>query len=67
MHDEEGDKQESLDWLDLPMLIKLDSMHIVTEWQFDSPLRFRTLMRSDDDTASWVSHSPYSTHKNMNF
>lgn len=45
---------ESKDWLELPMLTKLDSMHLVTEWQFHNPTRLRTLMRSDNDDASWV-------------
>lgn len=47
--------EESKNWLDLPMLEKLDSMHLVTEWQFHNPLRVRTLMKDDDEGASWVS------------
>ncbi|KAJ4479956.1 hypothetical protein J3R30DRAFT_3873140 [Lentinula aciculospora] len=46
-------EKESKDWLSLPMLEKLDSLHLLTEWQFQSPARVRTLMRSDDDQASW--------------
>ena len=46
--------QESRDWLELPMLTKLDSIHLVTEWQFQNPTRLRTLMRSDNDDATWV-------------
>lgn len=42
------------DWLDLPMLVKLDSMHALTEWQFHNVNRFRSTMRSDDEYASWV-------------
>ena len=47
-------QDEPKDWADLSMLEKLDSMHIVTEWHFQNPLRLRQLMRSDDETASWV-------------
>ena len=43
------------DWLRLPMLQKLDSMHLLTEWQFQHPMRLRTLMKNDDENASWVS------------
>ncbi|KAJ7716810.1 hypothetical protein DFH07DRAFT_861834 [Mycena maculata] len=54
-HKEEGEEErpESKDWLDLPMLTKLDSMHLLTEWQFQNPTRLRTLMKSDDDDATW--------------
>ncbi|KAG6825696.1 hypothetical protein H0H92_002791 [Tricholoma furcatifolium] len=48
--EEEG---ETKDWMDLPMLTKLDSMHLLTEWQFHNATRVRTLMRSDDENASW--------------
>ncbi|KAF8896489.1 hypothetical protein BD779DRAFT_1668267 [Infundibulicybe gibba] len=51
--DEVVEYQESKDWLDLPMLAKLDSMYLVSEWQFHNPTRLRTLMKSDDETASW--------------
>ncbi|KAF5367052.1 hypothetical protein D9758_004057 [Tetrapyrgos nigripes] len=46
-------KQETKDWLTLPMLEKLDSLHLLTEWQFQNPTRFRQLMKSDDEQASW--------------
>jgi hypothetical protein len=46
--------QEPRNWLELPMLTKLDSMQLVTEWQFQNPTRLRTLMRSDNDDATWV-------------
>ncbi|KAA1467392.1 hypothetical protein DENSPDRAFT_240651 [Dentipellis sp. KUC8613] len=45
--------QESKDWLQLPMLEKLDSLWLLTEWQFQKPQRVRQLMRDDDDTAQW--------------
>lgn len=48
------DQEESKNWLELPMLTKLDSMYLVTEWQFQNPTRLRTLMRSDNDDATWV-------------
>ena len=60
MLDQEHEQQESKDWLELPMLVKLDSMHMLMEWQFQNPIRLRTLMRSDDEDASWVRCSPYS-------
>lgn len=47
--------EESKNWLDLPMLVKLDSMHLLTEWQFHNPQRVRTLMKDDDEGALWVS------------
>ncbi|KAJ7510268.1 hypothetical protein B0H11DRAFT_1958230 [Mycena galericulata] len=50
---EDEERPESKDWLDLPMLEKLDSMHLLTEWQFQNPTRLRTLMKSDDDDATW--------------
>ncbi|KAJ3905397.1 hypothetical protein F5879DRAFT_744584 [Lentinula edodes] len=46
-------EEESKDWLSLNMLEKLDSLHLLTEWQFQSPKRVRMLMKSDDDQASW--------------
>lgn len=60
---EDYQQPERKDWLDLPMLTKLDSMHLLTEWQFQNPTRFRTLMKSDDEDASWVRflHLTFST------
>lgn len=52
----EAENEESTDWLDLPMLAKLDSMYLLTEWQFHNPIRLRSLMKTDDETAQWVSH-----------
>ena len=46
--------QPSRDWADLSMMEKLECMHTVMEWHFQNPLRLRTLMRSDDEYASWV-------------
>ncbi|KAF8638187.1 hypothetical protein AX17_002384 [Amanita inopinata Kibby_2008] len=48
-----SDGKEPKDWHDLSMLEKLDSLHLLTEWQFQHPMKFRTLMKSDDETASW--------------
>jgi hypothetical protein len=45
---------ELKDWFDLPMLTKLDSLHLLTEWQFQNPNRIRTIMKNDDETAQWV-------------
>ncbi|KDQ59209.1 hypothetical protein JAAARDRAFT_33945 [Jaapia argillacea MUCL 33604] len=41
--------EESKDWLDLPMVAKLDSLHILAEWQFDNALRLRSLMKMDGE------------------
>ncbi|KAL5485769.1 hypothetical protein ACEPAI_6810 [Sanghuangporus weigelae] len=41
------------DWANLSMLEKLESIRTVIEWHFQSPLRLRSIMRSDDETASW--------------
>lgn len=46
-------QEESKDWLTLPMLTKLDSLHLLTEWQFHNVNRFRTIMKDDDETAQW--------------
>ena len=46
---------ESRNWMDLSMLEKLDTLHIVTEWQFQNPHRFRSLMKDDGDHGLWVS------------
>ena len=54
---EEESPPETRDWADLSMLEKLESVHTVMEWHFQNPLRLRGIMRSDDDTASWVSQA----------
>ncbi|EJD06674.1 uncharacterized protein FOMMEDRAFT_144617 [Fomitiporia mediterranea MF3/22] len=56
--DEESENEQNAqgsikDWAELSMLEKLDSIHLVTEWHFQNPLRLRSIMRSDDDNASW--------------
>ncbi|KAF9067222.1 hypothetical protein BDP27DRAFT_1329180 [Rhodocollybia butyracea] len=50
---DDAPEQESRDWMSLSMLDKLDSLHLLTEWQFQSPHRVRTLMKTEDDQASW--------------
>lgn len=50
--------EESKDWLSLPMLTKLDSLHLLTEWQFHNVNRIRTIMRDDDETAQWARSRP---------
>lgn len=47
-------EDEPRDWMDLPMLDKLESMHTVAEWHFQNPLKLRQIMHSDDEDASWV-------------
>ena len=54
-------EQKSIDWFDLPMLAKLESMHTVIEWQFQSPTKLRTIMKSDDESATWVCPLPESS------
>jgi hypothetical protein len=51
-------EEESKDWLSLPMLTKLDSLHLLTEWQFHNVNRFRTIMKDDDETAQWARTRP---------
>jgi len=51
------EQQKSMDWFDLSMLEKLESMHALTEWQFHNPTRLRMIMKSDDELALWVSSS----------
>ncbi|KAJ6542427.1 hypothetical protein B0H10DRAFT_2135675 [Mycena sp. CBHHK59/15] len=40
--------EEPKDWLGLPMLTKLDSIHLMTKWHFQNPKRLRSL-KSDDE------------------
>ena len=47
-------REESKDWFTLPMLTKLDSLHLLTEWQFHNVNRFRSIMKDDDETAQWA-------------
>ncbi len=50
--------EESKDWLTLPMLTKLDSLHLLTEWQFHNVNRLRTIMKDDDEMAQWARTRP---------
>ncbi len=47
-------QDEPKDWFELPLLTKLESLHLLTEWQFQNPHRLRTLMKDDGDAAQWV-------------
>jgi len=51
-------EEESKDWLTLPMLTKLDTLHLLTEWQFHNVNRLRTIMKDDDETAQWARAHP---------
>jgi hypothetical protein len=53
-HGEEQHSAPPIDWFDLPMLSKLESMHTLAEWQFQNPMRLRTIMKTDDEAALWV-------------
>lgn len=44
---------EQINWLELPMLTKLESLHTLVEWQFQNPLRLRSQMKDDDENAQW--------------
>ena len=55
---ESSEKDTSINWLHLPMLSKLESMHTLVEWQFQHPARLRNIMKSDDESASWVRSIP---------
>lgn len=46
--------EKQVDWLDLSMLAKLESLHTLAEWQFQNPLRVRQQMKTDDEQATWV-------------
>ena len=51
---EKSENDRSINWLHLPMLSKLESMHTLIEWQFQHPTRLRNIMKSDDESALWV-------------
>lgn len=55
-NDDLAEPDDSKDWAQLSMLEKLESLHTLAEWHFQTPLRLRSMMRSDDDIASWVIH-----------
>lgn len=54
-----SEKDTSINWLHLPMLSKLESMHTLIEWQFQHPARLRNIMKSDDESALWVRSIPF--------
>jgi hypothetical protein len=51
---QESKQLPQIDWLDLPIVKKLDSLHTLMEWQFQNPNRLRTQMKDDDEDAQWV-------------
>ncbi|KAH9481522.1 hypothetical protein JR316_0006049 [Psilocybe cubensis] len=53
LQNEEEEQKPSVNWFDLPVLTKLESLHTLVEWQFQNPIRLRTIMKSDDELASW--------------
>lgn len=53
-HSDMDEKDISINWLQLPMLSKLESMHTLIEWQFQHPMKLRNIMKSDDELALWV-------------
>lgn len=50
-------QDEPKDWFELPLLTRLDSLHLLTEWQFQNPHRLRQFMKDDGDAAQWVCFS----------
>jgi len=50
---QDSERLQQLDWLDLPVIKKLDSLHTLMEWQFHNPNRLRTQMKDDDENAEW--------------
>lgn len=54
--------EKRLDWLDLSMLAKLESLHTLAEWQFQNPHRLRQQMKDDDEQATWVCRSTGTFH-----
>lgn len=53
--DDSAEEIQPVDWFDLPLLSKLETMHTLAEWQFQNPARLRTIMKTDDEMATWVS------------
>ncbi|KAJ6603991.1 hypothetical protein B0H10DRAFT_1957566 [Mycena sp. CBHHK59/15] len=47
--------EEPKDWLGLPMLTKLDSIHLMTKWHFQNPKRLRSLKSDDEGDPTSVS------------
>ncbi|OJA10917.1 hypothetical protein AZE42_08233 [Rhizopogon vesiculosus] len=50
---QESKQLQQIDWLNLPIVKKLDSVHTLMEWQFQNPNRLRTQMKDDDEDAQW--------------
>lgn len=53
------------DWGGLSMLEKLECMHTLIEWHFQSPSRLRSIMRSEDEYATWVCYFVIMLSSNM--
>ncbi|KIK94218.1 hypothetical protein PAXRUDRAFT_143337 [Paxillus rubicundulus Ve08.2h10] len=53
MPDTFQEPEKQINWLDLPMLTKLESLHTLVEWQFQHPHRLRQQMKSEDEQATW--------------
>ncbi|KAH8831589.1 hypothetical protein DL96DRAFT_1778640 [Flagelloscypha sp. PMI_526] len=51
--DEEMEVEESKDWFDLDMPAKLDSLHLLTEWQFHNATKLRQMMHAGDGELDW--------------
>ncbi|TDL14421.1 hypothetical protein BD410DRAFT_797206 [Rickenella mellea] len=52
-HEDRGAIPPQKDWVELSMLEKLESLHTLMEWHFQTPTRLRSMMRSDDEQATW--------------
>jgi hypothetical protein len=44
-------------WADLGLMEKLDSLHLLIDWQFQNVTRFRRTVKSDGENAEWVCYN----------
>ncbi|KAF6757139.1 hypothetical protein DFP72DRAFT_248163 [Ephemerocybe angulata] len=49
------EEKTTVDWSELTMEQKLETLHTLLEWQFQNPARLRGIMKSDDESATWRS------------
>lgn len=50
-----GTLEEPVEWATLGLSQKVGILWQLCEWQLVDPARFRSLLKSEDDAASWVS------------
>jgi hypothetical protein len=49
-----GSLEEPVEWATLGLSAKVQVLWELCEWQLEDPARFRALLKSEDDAASWV-------------